>query len=52
MELNPSKYQNQKQFIKDTDKVLRELFKGEIKGNFLIKIYHEVSNKLGVNIIH
>lgn len=49
MELNPSKYQNQKQFIKDTDKVLRELFKGEIKGNFLIKIYHEVSNKLGVN---
>ena len=56
MELNPFKYQNQnemsfnqKRFIKDTDKVLRDLFKGEIKGNFLIKIYHEVLNKLGID---
>ena len=56
MELNPFKYKsdneigfNQKQFIKDTDRSLRELFKNEIKGSFLIRIYHNVLQKLGYN---
>ena len=40
---------NQKQFIKDTDRSLRELFKNEIKGSFLIRIYHNVLQKLGYN---
>ena len=49
--LNPFKYQNVKEIEKDQNLALRNLFKNEIKPNFLIKIYNKVKEKLGNNLI-
>jgi len=45
--LNPFKYRNHKEFEKDQNLALRNLFKNEIKPNFLIKIYSKVKEELG-----
>lgn len=38
-----------KNFSKDIDLSLRNLFRNEIKGNFLIKVYHSVINQIDIN---
>lgn len=38
-----------KKFSKDIDLNLRNLFKTEIKGNFLIKVYHSVISQIDIN---
>ncbi len=44
--LDPFKYNNINQLNKDYDRALRNVFRNEIKGNFLIKIYHNVLDKI------
>lgn len=44
--LQPWKYSNFKDYEKDQDLALRNIFKQEIKPNFLIKIYHKVKDTL------
>lgn len=46
----PLKYLDFKQYEKDQDLALRNLFKNEIKSNFLIKIYHQVKDTIGEDI--
>lgn len=48
--LQPWKYLNFKDYEKDQDLALRNIFKQEIKPNFLIKIYHKVKDTLGLDL--
>lgn len=49
--IEPFKYHNINEFKKDQDKALKNIFRGEINGSFLIKILYSVINKLGEELI-
>ena len=49
--LQPWKYSNWKEYEKDQDLALRNIFKNEIKPSFLIRIYHKVKDELGEDFL-
>lgn len=50
--IEPFKYHNINEFKKDQDKALKNIFRGEINGSFLIKILYNVIDKLGNELIN
>jgi len=50
--IEPFKYHNINEFKKDQDKALKNIFRDEINGSFLIKILYRVIDKLGTGLFN